>query len=173
MTAGCDLTAICTCGQVAIQTVGKPILSAACYCDSCRAAARQFEQAPGAPAVVDQEGGVDYSLFRKDRVTLLRGGDHLQEHRLTPASPTRRVVASCCQAPMFVDYTRGHWLTLYRDRLHGAAPPLEAGIMARDFAPDHTRADGVPVYASHPVSFVFKLLAAWAAMRFQRPKIVW
>lgn len=165
--------ATCTCGQVAIEAVGAPILSAVCYCESCRTAARQFEQAQGAPSVLNGDDGVDYCLFRKDRVKVTRGGEHLREHRLKPASPTRRVVAACCNTPMFVDFTSGHWLTLYRDRLPEPAPPLEMGVMAKDRPAGPARADGLPTYPTAPGKFMFRLLAAWAAMGFRRPKLVW
>jgi len=36
---------------------GKPILHAICYCTSCRTAGLAFAQAPGAPSVVDGDGG--------------------------------------------------------------------------------------------------------------------
>jgi hypothetical protein len=71
---------------------------------------------------VNADGGVDYCLYRKDRVKIAQGAHHPREYRLKPESPTRRVAASCCGSPMFLD---------------------------------------------------FKLLAAWAAMRFRRPKVAW
>jgi hypothetical protein len=165
--------ASCTCGQVSLEATGAPILSATCYCQSCRSAAQQFEQAPGAPAVLNPHGGVDYCLFRKDRVTFARGADHLSEHRLTAASPTRRVVATCCNAPMFADFTHGHWLTLYRDRLPSDAPKLEMGVMAKDRADASPLPADVPTYPTHPPRFMLKLLAAWVAMGFRRPKLTW
>lgn len=166
-------TASCTCGQVKLDVIGAPILSAVCYCESCRSAARQFEQAPGAPPVLNADGGVDYCLYRKDRVKITRGGEHLQAHRLTEASPTRRVVAACCNAPMFLDFTSGHWLNVYRDRLSPDAPPLEIGVMAKDLPAGTIRPDRLPTYSTHPAAFMIKLLASWAAMGFRRPKIVW
>ena len=135
MTSKAGYTASCTCGQVALEASGAPILSAVCYCESCRLAGRALEQVPGAPAVLNADGGVDYCLYRKDRVKVLQGGAFLREHRLTPTSPTRRVVASCCGAPMFLDFTKGHWLTLYRDRLPKDAPLPEMGVMAKDRPP--------------------------------------
>jgi hypothetical protein len=173
MTSKTGLSASCACGQVTLEASGAPILSAVCYCESCRSAARQFEQAPGAPSVVGADGGVDYCLFRKDRVRIVRGGEHLRAHRLTEASATRRVVAACCNAPMFLDFTSGHWLTLYRDRLPGDAPPLEMGVMAKDRSAGPTRPGSPPTYPTHPASFMIKLLAAWAAMGFRRPKVSW
>ena len=170
------VSASCACGQVALEAVGAPILSAVCYCESCRTAARRFEQAPGAPAVLNADGGVDYCLYRKDRVRIVRGGAHLQAHRLTEASPTRRVAAACCNTPMFVDFTRGHWLTLYRDRLPADAPPIEMGVMAKHRPPAGARPGGPPTYPTYrtvPARFVVRLLAAWAAMGFRRPEITW
>jgi len=165
--------AACACGQVTLEVAGPPILSAVCYCTSCRSAARQFEQAPGAPSVLNRDGGVEYCLYRKDRVTIVRGGAHLRAHRLTAASPTRRVVAACCNAPMFLDFTAGHWLTLYRDRLAGDAPPLEMGVMAKDLPAGTVRPDGLPTYPARPARFMVRLLASWIAMGFHRPRLAW
>ena len=167
------MTAACPCGQVAIEAVGDPILSAACYCESCRTAGRRLELAPGAPRVLTADGGSDYCLYRKDRVTIVRGGERLQEHRLNPASVTRRVVASCCNAPMFLDFTPGHWLTLYRDRLPGDAPRPQMRVMTKDRPEAARLPDDVPVYPGYPAAFIFTQLAAWAAMGFRRPKLAW
>src|SRR5712671_5622189 len=53
---------------------------------------------------------------RKDRVHCVTGQEYLEEHRLKPDSPTRRVIATCCNSGMFLDFTKGHWLTMYRNR---------------------------------------------------------
>jgi hypothetical protein len=108
-----------------------------------------------------------------DRVRIVSGGEHLRAHCLTEASPTRRVVAACCNAPMFLDFTRGHWLNLYRDRLPADAPPLEMGVMAKDRAAGKARPSDLPSYSAYPARFMIKLLAAWAAMGFKRPKVAW
>ena len=93
--------ASCQCGQTAVEVIGAPIVSAVCYCGNCQAAGHAFERADGAPRTVGTDGGTEYCLYRKDRATVIRGGEYLQEHRLTPDSKTRRVVATCCNAPMF------------------------------------------------------------------------
>ncbi len=166
--------ATCRCGQTAIEIVGAPILSTVCCCESCRTAGWQFDAlAPGAPSVVRVDGGTDYCLFRKDRVGIAFGGEHLQERRLTPASPTRRVVATCCNTPMFLDFTPGHWLTLYRDRLPDDAPRLEMRVMAKASPAGVNFADSIATYSTYPASFMIKLLAAWAARGFRRPTIAW
>ena len=89
------MQAVCQCGQTKIALAGTPILNATCYCESCRTAGRAFERDLGAPYTVNDDGGVDYCSWRKDRVTIVEGGAHLREFRLRPESPTRRVVAVC------------------------------------------------------------------------------
>lgn len=163
------VTVACTCGQIALEVTGAPILSAVCYCEDCRTAAQEFEKGAAAPGIVSDDGGVDYCLFRKDRVTIARGGSRLQEHRLVETSPTRRVVAACCGAPMFLDFTKGHWLTIYRDRLPAGAPPIEMGVMAKDRPEGPAPAYGLPTYEAYPPRFMFRLLMAWARMGFRRP----
>jgi len=176
MSARGPYDAACTCGQVMIEATGSSILSAACYCASCRTAARQFERVPGAPIVLNPDGAIDYCLFRQDRVRIVRGHAHLQAHRLTESSATRRIVASCCNAPMLLDFTSGHWLNLYRDRIAGAAPPIEMGVMAKDRPADPPPPDGhppYPVHLGHPASFMIRLLLAWAKMGFRKPRLGW
>ena len=36
----------------------------------------------------------------------------IEARRLKPESPTRRMVAGYCDTPMFLDFTKGHWLTI-------------------------------------------------------------
>jgi hypothetical protein len=161
--------AACTCGRTTITLIGGPIGSVVCYCHSCRTAAQGFERTPGAPPVVTPDGGVAYCLFRKDRVALTRGAEHLAEHRLTPQSPTRRMVAGCCGTPMFTDFTPGHWLALFHGRLDDAPAP-RIGIMAGD-RPKGTPPDGITLYRTFAPRLMIALLLAWAAMGFRRPKI--
>ena len=126
-----SISAVCRCGETTIELTGEPIQSVTCYCESCRTAARGFERDLGAPQTVTAEGGVDYCLYRKDRVKIAHGAHHLREYRLKPNSPTRRVVVSCCGSPMFLDFTSGHWLTVFRDRLPGQAPEPQMRIMTQ------------------------------------------
>jgi hypothetical protein len=100
-------SAICQCGKVKFETVGSPILTGACYCTSCQEAGRRFEQLASAPPVLDGGGGTSMVLYRKDRVHCVLGQEYLEEHRLMPDSATRRVVATCCNSAMFLDFTKG------------------------------------------------------------------
>jgi hypothetical protein len=166
-------TCACRCGRVTVEVAGKPIAHAICYCTSCRTAGLAFAQAPGAPSVIDADGGTDLLLYRKDRIGPIAGGELLREHRLTPNSPTRRVVATCCNTPMFLDFTSGHWLGLYAGRVSGPLPPLGMRVMTGDRLEKTPLPNDVPNYPSHSPRFAVRLLTAWAAMGFRRPKIAW
>ena len=132
------LTASCRCGAVAFEATGAPIVSTACYCESCQEAGRRIEQLADAPPVLDADGGTAFILYRKDRVRCVHGGERLTEHRLKPDSPTRRMVSNCCNSAMFLEFSRGHWLTLYRDPpARGRATP---GNARHDRGPPHGRA---------------------------------
>ncbi len=164
------LSATCRCGTVKLEAVGRPILAAACYCASCQEAGRRFEQRAAAPPVLNPGGGTDYVLYRKDRVRCVTGQEHLEEHRLKPESPTRRVIATCCNSAMFLDFTKGHWLALYRNRFPAGAPTPEMRIMTRDRREGVVLADDLPNYAGFSAKFMVRLVAAWIAMGLRRPE---
>ncbi len=163
--------ASCRCGSVALRVEGPPIAHAVCYCESCQKAGRLIEQLTHASAVLGPDGGTDCLLFRKDRVRCERGGERLVEFQLHPGSPTRRMVAACCNTAMFLDLRRGHWLTLYRDRVAGSVMPLQMRIMTADRREGVTLPNDVPAYPGRAVKLVLKLLTAWAAMGFRMPKV--
>ena len=166
-----SLTASCRCGVVALEATGEPIVHTACYCASCQEAGQRMEQLPDAPPVLGADGGTDFVLYRKDRVRYVRGGERLEAHRLKPESPTRRMVATCCNSAMFLDFTKGHWLSLYRARMPGSVPPLEMRVMTADRCEGVVLPEDVPNYAAHSGKFMWKLLAAWIPMGFRKPKV--
>jgi hypothetical protein len=159
----------CQCGKVQVETTGRPILTASCFCNSCQKAGHQFEAMPSAPPVLDDDGGTGFVLYRKDRVQCRAGAEHLAEYRLTPGSATRRVLATCCNTSMFLDFEKGHWLTLYRSRFGATAPPIEMRVMTNDRPAGVVLSDTVPNYGGHSGRFFRKLMLAWLAMGFRRP----
>jgi hypothetical protein len=159
------------CGKVKLEAVGRPILTASCYCASCQEAGSGFEQLPSAPPVLNPEGGTDYVLYRKDRVQCVVGREYLEERRLKPDSPTRRVIATCCNSAMFLDFTKGHWLTMYRNRFLAGAPPVEMRIMTQDRRKGVALADDLPNYDRHSGKAMVRLIAAWVAMGLRRQEI--
>jgi hypothetical protein len=166
------LYAACQCGKVRLEALGSPILTGACYCKSCQEAGRLFELLPSAPPALDPDSGTSVVLYRKDRVRCVMGQDHLEEHRLKPDSPTRRVIATCCNSPMFLDFTKGHWLSIFRNRFLEGVPPLEMRVMTKERRAGVELSDDVPNYSGHSGRFMLKLLAAWIAMGFRRPEII-
>ncbi len=144
------LSAICQCGKVRLKAAGAPIFTGACYCTSCQQAGHLIEQMLSAPPVLDADGGTDFVLYRKDRVHCVTGQEHLQERRLKPESPTRRVVATCCNSAMFLDFTKGHWLSIYRNSIAGNAPPLEMRLNTKERRAGVTLPDDVPAYGGLP-----------------------
>lgn len=138
----------CRCGATGLAASGRPIVGVVCGCADCRAAEAVFVDM-GAPPTSAGAEGTAAILFRNDRVSVLRGGEHLRQFRLTDSSPTRRIVAACCTSPMFLDFEKGFWLSLYRDR---ADPP-----------------ETVTPLRSSNARFVFRLMAAWAGAGFRLP----
>lgn len=165
-------TLTCTCGQVALEVQGKPIVSAECLCTDCQNVGAFLQSLPGAPPVLDQNGATRFELYRKDKVRCEKGRDSLREHRLSKSSATRRVVATCCNTPIFLDFTHGHWLSIYGGLWPAASlPALGIRTMTRDRAAGVELPDDVPNPGTHTFSFYAKLLYAWAAMRFRTPKV--
>lgn len=164
--------AVCQCEQVALEVSGQPILSSICHCESCQSAGHHLEARAEAPPILGPDLGTPFMLFRKDRVRCLRGEAQLAEYRLTPQSTTRRVVATCCNAPMFLEFMKGHWLSLHMDRFEPAdRSQPELRTMTRDLTGPIEDDEGVPAFATHSGRFMWKLLMAWAAMGFRAPKI--
>lgn len=165
--------ASCACGKVSIEITGNPIASVACYCTSCREAGRAFDRLQSLANLVDEDGGTEMILVRKDRVQCVRGGEFLEEHRLVERSPTRRVISVCCSSPMFLDFSKGHWLTMYRDRFEEKMLATQMRLMTGDRIPGKELSDDVPNHKGHSIRFMINLLLPWFAMGFRRPKISW
>jgi hypothetical protein len=164
-------SAPCRCGKVELQIVGAPILRGICYCASCQEAGRRHQAVSGADPVLARDGGTDYVLYRKDRVRCVKGGDLLEERRLKPGSPTRRMVARCCKTAMFLDVTKGHWLTVYRGRLPNNIAPATMRMMTAQRPASVTLPDDMTNYPGLSGKFMLKLLSAWMAMGFRRPAV--
>ena len=163
------MTATCACGGVELKAFGRPIVSAVCYCDDCRKGGGQIEALPNAGAVSDPDGGTAYILYRKDRIECSNGAESLRSHKLKETSVTNRVVATCCNSALFVNFDRGpHWVCVYRARFHGELPPLQLRICTK-FKPDGAvLPDDVPSYRGYPPALVVRLLASRVAMLLGR-----
>ena len=169
MTHAPIMTATCACGRVQLKVFGAPIVSAVCYCGDCRRGATQIEALPNASAVRDPDSGTAYSLYRKDRFECSEGAELLKPYKLKDTSPTNRVVATCCNSAMFVNFDRGpHWVSAYRARLNGELPPLQYRICTKSKPDGVVLSDDVPSSRSFPPGLIVKLLAARIAMALGR-----
>jgi hypothetical protein len=122
----------CACGQSALQVHGTPLINAECLCTDCQNAGAFLQSLPGAKPVLDHHGATRFVLYRKDRVCCVKGAELLRAHRLSKNASTRRVVARCCNTPMFLDFSGGHWLSIYGGLWPaGTLPALDLRTMTR------------------------------------------
>lgn len=162
----------CACGRVRLETTGAPITSCECHCNSCRAAASRLQAIANGPSVQEPNGGTRYVLYRKDRVDFPGGWGLLKSFRLTDDAKTRRVLASCCNTPVFLEFENGHWLSLYACLWPaGTLPRLELRTMTSDLPDPSVLPNDVPNMRRQSGRFFAKLLGAWIAMGFRAPKL--
>lgn len=160
------LVASCSCGAVALETVGKPIIGVACYCDDCQSAAKYLESLPGAPTYRQGDGGTPFIVYRKDRVRWTRGEQHVIAWKLRNGSSTNRCVAQCCNSVMILNFEDAkHWVDVFRARTVGNAPEPQARICTK-FATSTLTDSGPPRYSGYPPGLLARLLWARIAMVF-------
>lgn len=162
----------CRCKRVTLEVRGKPIVSAECLCADCQNAGAFLQSLPGAPRTLDHNDATRFVLYRKDRVRCDKGREFLRAYHLSTGSKTRRVIAICCNTPMFLEFASGHWMSVYGGLWPSAKlPALEIRTMTRDRRAGLELPDDVPNPDTHTLSFYAKLFGAWAAMRFRSPKV--
>lgn len=103
---------------------------------------------------------------------ILSGAEHLSEFRLSDKAGSRRIVATCCNTPVFLEMKGAHWISLY---LHlwpeRARPKAQMRTMVGDLPDAFGLPDDIPNLKTHTISFYAKLLGAWIAMGFRVPKL--
>jgi hypothetical protein len=160
--------ASCACGRVSCEGVGRPILSAVCYCRDCQEGGRRIESLPNAPPVLDPDGGTPYLTYRDDRFRCVSGADLLTGYRIRDGSPTQRLVASCCNSAMFLKFAPGHWVSAYRRRFAGDAPPIELRNQTKHRVAQSPIPDDAPSYRGYPPKLILGLLISRIAMLIGR-----
>jgi hypothetical protein len=81
------------------------------------------------------------------------------------------VFARCCNTGMFTDFTKGHWLAIYRSRLPADIPPATMRLMTAERPEGAILPDDMANYPGRSAKFMLKLLGAWMAMGFRRPSV--
>lgn len=162
----------CACGQTALALHKDPFIVTECHCTSCRTAGETLGILPLARPMLSRNGGTHFVLYRKDRVTFSKGLDLLAAYRLKPGSPTRRVVASCCNTPIFLEFQNGHWLSFYGSLWpDNALPPAQLRTVVSDREGLPPLDDAIPAGKLQTARFYALLLGAWIAMGFKSPTI--
>ena len=153
-------TAGCACGSVELEAIGAPITSTVCYCESCQEGSRQIEALPNGRPVCDPDGGTAMVLYRKDRVECSKGSRLLRGYKIREESSTSRVVATCCDSAMYLDFEKGHWLSVYLAALRGDVPPPEMRVHTKSKPAGSALPNDVPSYPGYSLKFMAKLFAA-------------
>ncbi|MCY1648498.1 DUF6151 family protein [Caulobacter sp. SL161] len=162
----------CACGKTRLAVAGEPILVSECLCDSCRTAAKRLAALPGGPNMLTTYGATPFAEYRKDRVRILAGEEGLRAFRLSPEADTRRIVASCCNTPIFLEMKGAHWLSLYLGLWpREVRPRPELRTMVGDLPDASGLPDDIPNLKTHSVTFYMKLLSAWIRMGFRNPTV--
>jgi hypothetical protein len=159
----------CSCGAVVLALRGAPIVSVACYCDTCQEGSSRIEALPGAPSVREPHGGTEYILYRKDRVTYAKGYERVKDYRLEQNLKTNRVVASCCNSAIMMRFDDArHWVPIYRARFGPNAPAIQMRICTSFLPKGEILPNDVPSHQNYPGAFMMKLLSSGVAMLFRR-----
>ena len=153
----------CRCGKVQLEVTGKPFMVAACYCDDCQAGWRRIEALENAAPVLDDRGGTEKIYFRDDRVRIVQGDEFLQQFKLKPESPMRRVVANCCNTAMYDSREDYRFTSVIRARFGPDAPPVEACYFTRYSPEQPFVSHDVPSYPGAPLSVKLKMFRAHLA----------
>jgi hypothetical protein len=162
----------CACGKFHVEVTGAPFITAQCHCTSCRSAAQRLSALPPAFPLTDASGGVPYILYRKDRVRFPDGTANLAEFRLSETVPTRRVLTTCCNTPVFTEFEGGHWLSLFAGLWPAdQRPKMQIRTQTGDVPAGTMLDDSLPAGAMTTAGFYAKLLGAWIAMGFKVPKV--
>lgn len=156
--------ASCACGKVEIETTGSPIVCSACHCSDCYEGSKKIESLPNAPSVLDQYGGTQYILYRKDRVKHTKGLEFHKSLKVKEES-SRRVYASCCNSFLFLDLNNPmHWVPVYRGRFRTEAPQVQMRINAEFKKEGKTPPTDAPSFPGYPLRFIARLVWAKFAM---------
>lgn len=109
-------------------------------------------------------------MFRRDRFICTKGAERLQALRLTDATKTRRMIAGCCQTPMYAAFDdKRPWVSAYRAPFGDGAPPVEMRICTRFRTAGAASGDPVPSHLGYPPAMVVRILGAAVGSMFARP----
>ena len=89
----------------------------------------------------------------------------MRHHKIRENSPTNRVIATCCNSALYVNFDDGkHWVDVYHARCRGVFPAVQIRVCTK-FVPEGCNVPtDVPSYSRYPMTLLVKLVVAKAAM---------
>ncbi|MGR3513563.1 MAG: hypothetical protein ACU0GG_12445 [Paracoccaceae bacterium] len=94
--------------------------------------------------------------------------EHLAAHRLDKKAATARVLATCCNTPMYLQMKGGHWMSLYGTFWpEERRPKPEMRTMTRDFPNKAALSIDILNLETHSLAFYWRLFKPWVGMRFR------
>ncbi len=139
-------------------------MSVDCYCEDCQEGSRRIAALPNGRPVCGPDGGTAFVLYRKDRVERSKGSELIRGLKIGDLSPTSRAVAACCDTPLYLDFEKGHWFSVYRSALGEETRPPKMRVQTKGKPAGIDLPDDAPTYPGYPARFLAKLLAARIAM---------
>lgn len=162
----------CRCGGTQLELQGDPILVSECLCNSCREADARLQALGSAPRMLTAYGATASAEYRKDRVRITVGREHLRELRLSATSGTRRVIATCCRTPLFLEMKNAHWVSVYSHLWpNDRRPKASMRTMTGDLASTSDLPTDIPNLKTHSATFYLKLAGAWILMGLRAPDL--
>ena len=158
----------CRCGKVALALEGVPFMVVECCCNSCRDAGERFLKLSRDASTFAENGTVPFVMQRNDRLTIISGEEHLAVHRLNDKATTSRVVATCCNTPMYLQMKGGHWASVYGTLWEDdQRPAAQMRTLTVDFPDPAALSTDIPNLKTHSLPFYWRLFIAWVRMRFR------
>ena len=110
--------------------------------------------------VREPDDGTYLSTFRQGKWACAKGHGRLKGILLKPNSPTTRYVATCCNSAMFLIYSRGFWVTDYRQRFADSLPPLGWRQKLKYRISDLPFTDDIPQFNGFAARLFWRILRA-------------
>ena len=139
-----------------------------CCCNSCRDAGERFLKLSPDASTFAANGTVTFVMQRNDRLTIMTGEEYLAVHRLDETATTSRVLATCCNTPMYLQMKGGHWASIYGtlwDEDQRPAPQMRT--LTVDSPELSVLSNDIPNLKTHSITFYWRLFMAWVRMGFR------
>ncbi|SLN78051.1 hypothetical protein ROA7023_04705 [Roseisalinus antarcticus] len=104
-----------------------------------------MQRLDGVPPILTDYNATPFVMYRKDRVRFVTGTENLRSFRLSSDTSTERVIATCCNTPVYLVFKGGHWLSLYGMMWpKGVVPPPEMRTIVSDLPDGAHLPDDIP-----------------------------